>query len=389
MRERGGLRGRARVLYVAPFVTTFDRFSIAPLLVPIANDLHQPLGAVTAVATVYYVLYGGMQLVYGLLSDRIGRIRLMRVTCLATSATGLFSAFAPNLPLLIVGRALTGSLICSILPMALVYVGDRVPFHVRQRVIATLLTAVAVGTTAATLGAGLLAHYASWRIVFMLPALSALALSAALGWVPESMPDTGPSGPLETLSRLGGHPWLVFLCLVAVLEGAAILGNLTFLAPALEAHGANPALAGLVVASYGVAVLAGAQLVKRLRLGPPVLLLGGGLLLVAAYLVAAVDQHVPGVLVADMLAGVSYATMHSTFQAWATEAVPEARGAATALFVTAAFVGAGAGTSALAPLAQQGRWSLLFLIAAIATVPVAVLGSIGRRRFAENLRPDS
>jgi predicted MFS family arabinose efflux permease len=372
------------VLYAAPFVTTFDRFSIAPLLVPIAHDLHESLGAVTAVATAYYVLYGGMQLVYGLLSDRVGWIRLMRLTCLATCAAGIVSALAPNLPVLIVGRALTGSLICAILPTSLVYVGDRFPFRVRQRVIATLLASVAVGTTAATLGAGLLAHYATWRIVFLLPALCALGLSIMLRWVPESAPGGG-AGPMATLRRLARERWLLFLCPVAVLEGAAILGNLTFLAPALEAHGANPALAGLVVAAYGVAVLGGTQLVKRVRLRPHAMLLGGGMLLVAGYASAAVDQHVPGILVANLLAGLAYATMHSTFQAWATEAVPEARGAATAMFVTAAFVGAGIGTSALAPLTQSGRWTLLFAIAAAATVPVAVIGAAGRRRFGERL----
>jgi predicted MFS family arabinose efflux permease len=381
--EQSGLRGRARVLYAAPFVTTFDRFSIAPLLVPIAQDLHVSLGAVTAVATAYYVLYGGMQLVYGLLSDRLGRIRLMRVTCLATCVTGVVSALAPNLPVLIVGRALTGSLICAILPTSLVYVGDRFPFRVRQSVIATLMAAVAVGTTAATLGAGLIAHYGSWRIVFLLPALAALVLAATLGWVPESVPGSSAIGTLELLRGLARQRWLVFLCLVAVLEGAAMLGNLTFLAPALEAHGVNPAVAGAVAAAYGVAVLGGTQLVRRLRLAPHLLLAGGGLLLIAGYLAAATDQHIPGILVASLLAGLAYATMHSTFQAWATETVPEARGTATAMFVTAAFLGAGIGTSVLAPLTQSGRWGLLFLLAAAASVPVVVLGSVGRRRFAE------
>jgi predicted MFS family arabinose efflux permease len=379
--ESPGLRGRARVLYVAPFVTTFDRFSIAPLLVPIAHDLHQPLSAVAAVATAYYVLYGAMQLVYGLLSDRLGRIRLMRVTCLLACLTGLVSTLAPTLPVLVVGRALTGSLICAVLPTALVYVGDRFPFGARQRVIATLLAGSAFGTTAATAGAGLIAHWGSWRLVFLLPALSALALSWTLRWVPESMPAGGEQGPLRALRRLAGRPWLVFLCLVAVLEGAAILGNLTFLAPALEAHGASSALAGVVTAGYGVAVLAGTLVVRRLRVAAHTLLAGGGTLLVGAYLAAAADQRVPGVLAASVLAGLAYASMHSTFQAWATETVPEARGAATALFVTAAFLGAGLGAAALAPLTQADRWSLLFLLAAAATVPVVVLGAVGRRRF--------
>ncbi|MDQ6900568.1 MAG: MFS transporter, partial [Candidatus Dormibacteraeota bacterium] len=100
-----GLSGRSRILYVGPFLSMFDRFSIAPLLLPIAHDLRVTVAQVTVVATAYFLLYGAMQVVYGLISDRIGRVLLLRLTCVGAAAAGLVSAFAPNLPLLIAGRA--------------------------------------------------------------------------------------------------------------------------------------------------------------------------------------------------------------------------------------------------------------------------------------------
>lgn len=381
MRAPAGLGGRMRLLWVGPFVSMFDRFSMGPLLVPIAHDFRVPLSAVAIVASIYFLLYGAMQIVYGLLSDRIGRVRLMRLTLVGFAASGFISAAAPNLGVLLVGRALTGALICALIPSSLVYVGDSFPFRVRQQAIADLLAAVAVGTATATLGAGLLAHYLSWRLAFLLPALIALGLSYALRWLPESLRHAG-GGPLEQLGRVVRRPWAVFLVLFGLLEGAVMLGLITYLAPALEARGVNAAVAGLVASGYGVAVLGATQAVKRLAgVPPPLLVVAGGLALTACFGVAALRQDVVGILVASGLAGVAYGAMHSTFQTWATEIVPEARGTTTAAFASSIFLGAGLGTAATAPLAGSHQFGALFALAALLTLPMFVVGAVARARY--------
>jgi predicted MFS family arabinose efflux permease len=377
------LGGRERLLLAAAFVMFFDRFSLPPLLIPIARDLRQPLPAVAAAATAYFVLYGAMQVVYGLLSDRVGRVRLMRVTCLGAAAAGLLSAAAPGLPVLVVGRALTGGLICAVFPAALTYIADRFPFAVRQRAVADLLTAVALGTATAAFGAGLLAEHVSWRAAFLLPALAMLGLGFALRWLPESLPAPAAGSPVRQLREAARRPWVVFLSLVALPEGAVILGCLAFLAPALEAHGTPPAVAGLVTGAYGLAVLAGTQVVRRLRAGvrPWALIAGGGACLAMAFAAAALRQSAPVVLASSALAGLAYATMHSTFQTWATEVAPESRGTATALFATSAFCGAGLATVGLAGLAGARDYAALFWIAAAVTAPTMAVGAVGRWRF--------
>ncbi len=359
------LGGRARLLYAGTFAMFFDRFSIAPMLIPIARDLHVPLAAVASVATVYFVLYGAMQIVYGMISDRIGRVRLMRIACVGAAAAGTVSAVAPNLPVLVAGRAATAGTICALFPSALTYIADTFPFQVRQRAVADLLIWVALGTSMATLGAGLLATYVSWRGAFLLPAVAAAG------------------SPLDQLRRAALRPWVVFLVVLALPEGACILGFLTFLAPALEAHGASAAIAGLVTGIYGIAVLAGTQVVRRMAVGvrPWALIAGGGACLAACFAIAALRQTVPTILAASALAGLAYATMHSTFQTWATEMAPELRGTATALFATGAFLGAALSTAALAGLAEAGRYAALFWIAVLVTVPTMSIGAVARRRF--------
>src|ERR1700736_3180936 len=135
MREAGF---DVRLLSAGPFVTMIDRFAVAPLVIPIALDFHVQLGAVAIAATAYYFAYGLAQPFWGFASDRVGRIRVIRISLATTSAACALSALAPNLDLLIGARIIAGASVCAVLPTALVYLGDLVPFIRRQAVIAAV-----------------------------------------------------------------------------------------------------------------------------------------------------------------------------------------------------------------------------------------------------------
>lgn len=382
---------RFGLLYLGSFVSYADRFAIAPLLVSISRDLGESLAAVAAVASAYFLFYGAMQPVYGVMSDRVGRVRVLRWALLGTGVGNLLAAGAPFLGILVAAKAVAGAFAGAILPTALVYVGDRVSFSRRQHMIASVLSAGAVGTVAGSIGAGLIGNFASWRWVFAVVALLSLLLAAIIGRLPESLGEQRGAGPLTQLRRVTRHPWALFLFALAVAEGAVILGCFTFLAPALQASGVSTAVAGAVVATYGIAIVGTTQLVKQLVgrswVTPPRLIAFGGLVLVVAYLVAATDQLVPHIVVASVLIGVAYSFLHSTLQTWATEVAPEARGTATAFFVAGVSGGAAIGAAVAGGLAGEARYGLLFLMAAVVSAPVAVIAVIGRARFSRAASP--
>lgn len=378
-----------RLLSAGPLVTMIDRFAVAPLLIPIAMDFHVPLGVAAIAATGYYLVYGLAQPFWGFLSDRLGRIRVIRLSLGATAAGCALSAAAPNIEFLIGARILDGIAVCAILPTAIVYVGDMVPFKLRHAIIADVLAAVAIGTAAGSLGAGLFAHFLSWRLGFALPAVIAAGLVIAMGRLPESSAPKPTGGPVEQVRRAVRRPWARFLILFAIPEGAVVLGFLVYLAPALESTGANAAIAGLVVATYGVAVMAGTMVVKRIasRVPPWIPICIGGAMAIAGYLVVALDQHAYAVLFASMMIGGCYSIFHSTLQAWSTEIAPEVRGTAAALFVTGAWTGGAISSGVGAVFAQAHMYQDLFLVAAAMTVPVVVTAAIARARYPGSALP--
>jgi predicted MFS family arabinose efflux permease len=381
-----GSHGGLPLLQLAAFFSSFDRFAVAPMLVTIAASLGASLSEVAATASLYYLLYGVMQPVWGMLSDRVGRVRVMRLTLFGATLAGVISALAPNLGVLVATRALVGGLFAAVIPAALVYVGDTVGMDSRQKALADLMAASAVGTALATALGGLAAYLDAWRIAFAAPALAGGVLVLLLRHLPEpeGFALEEREGPLVQIGRVLARPWAVAVVVIAAVEGAVILGFLTFLAPSLESDGFSPAVAGLAVGLYGLAVLGWTRAVKLVsdRLGPAALILIGGGLLALGYASGALGQSLASVGIAAVLVGGGFAFMHSTLQTWATEVVPQARATVISHVAAALFVGSGVATTVAAPLAEAGRFGLLFATAAVVAVPLGLFAALARWRYA-------
>ena len=382
--------GGPRLLQLAAFFSSFDRFAIAPMLLTIAASLGASLTEVAATASLYYLLYGLMQPVWGMLSDRLGRVRVMRLTLFGAAFAGILSSLAPNLTVLIVARALAGGLFAAVIPASLVYIGDTVEMGSRQAALADLMAASAVGTALATVLGGLAAYLDGWRVAFAAPALAGAALAVLLARLPEpkAFSEQKREGPLVQAGRVLVQPWALAVIGIVLVEGAVILGFLTFLAPSLESAGFSPAVAGLAVGLYGLAVLGWTRTVKLVanRLGASALILIGAGMLSLGYASGAVGQSLASVSAAAIFVGGGFAFMHSTLQTWATEVVPEARATVVSLFAAALFAGSGVATMAAAPLAEAGSFDLLFALGALVAVPLGLFASLARHRYSRNRR---
>lgn len=386
METYGGadLKGPLRLLRAAAFLSNFDRFTIAPMLLTIAADLRVSIAEVAATASLYYLLYGLMQPIWGMLSDRLGRVRVMQLTLLTVVIPGLLSALAPSLLVLVVGRALAGGLFSAVIPAALVYIGDTVPLSFRQKALADQLAAGAVAIALATVAAGLAAQLDLWRFAFAAPALAAGVLGLLLARrLPEPERQGGGAGPLSQVGLVVRRPWAVLVILLALVEGGVILGFLTYLAPSLEAEGYSAAVSGLAVGLYGLAMLVWTQVLKGVadKLDRYALILIGGALLTLGYTAGALDRNLLGTALAAVLVGGGFAFMHSTLQTWATEVVPEARASVISFFAAALFAGSGIATIAVAPLAEAQSYGLLFAVAALIAIPLGLLGGLARLHY--------
>jgi predicted MFS family arabinose efflux permease len=377
-----------RLLLVAAFASTVDRVVIPPMLLTLAVALDVPFTRAALLASAYYLAYGGMQLVWGLVAARIGRVRLLRLTMTLGAIAGGLSALAPGYTSLLLARAVTGGLLGAVIPTVIIYVGDTIPVERRQHALADMAAAIALATSAGIALGGVCASFLSWRVGFALPAVLVGVLTVFVRRLPE--PDLAARPPVRAqLAMVLGHRWTWALLPCVLVEGAIAAGVVTYLAPALQSVGFGAATAGLAVALYGLSDV-GWTRVARLalrRLGAPGMILVGGGLFVAGFSVGAASQTLPGIALAGALIGGGWMFMHSSFQTWATMLVPPARAITLALFATALFAGSSLGTAALAPLADRGDFTTLFAVAAAVAVPLGLCGSALRRAYGATIPP--
>ncbi|HXD39532.1 MAG TPA: Bcr/CflA family efflux MFS transporter [Ramlibacter sp.] len=193
----------------------------------------------------FVAAYGGLQLVYGPLSDRIGRKPVLLLGLALAGAGSLLAAFAPDLPLLIVARVLQGAGSAAGTVVGRAMVQDLYGGHERTRMMALIGMTMGVCPPLGTLVGGQLHARFGWQANFALTAALALALLLAGWW---GIPDA----KLQGASRPGAWREL-YLGYVRLAREPAFLLYVVILATATATFYTFLGGAPLVLASYGVA----------------------------------------------------------------------------------------------------------------------------------------
>jgi predicted MFS family arabinose efflux permease len=272
---------------------------------------------------------------------------------LALFALGTFvSGFAPTLLTLDLLRLFTGAAAAGVIPVALAYVGDAVPYSERQAALGRVVSIASLGGVMSAALGGLIATLLSWRAMFIAYGLVAGAVAAWMLWMPvrraraAAAPRRGFFAPYIDLFRLAGKRAVALYALVFV-EGMVATSTVGFLGAFLfERDRLSYAAIGALLTLNGIASMLTARFVGRLvaRFGERGMMLLGGVLLTIAYFILGL-RPMPIFFPLGLLAGgAGFVIAHSTLQTRATELVPSMRGTAVALFAFSLFLGGGLGT---------------------------------------------
>lgn len=107
------------------------------------------------------------QLVYGPLSDRIGRIKVLLGGMALFSAASVACAFAPNVEVMLIARFAQALGACSATVIWQAVVIDRYEGKVSERVFATIMPLVALSPALAPLAGAVLESQLGWRSIFI------------------------------------------------------------------------------------------------------------------------------------------------------------------------------------------------------------------------------
>jgi YNFM family putative membrane transporter len=176
---RGSATSAITLLALASFAAQAMVRVTDSLLPQIAADLNVTVGAASIVVTVYLLAHGSVQLVIGPIGDRFGKYLCVSIAAAGSTLFVLACGLAPTLPVLIAARLGSGLATGWIIPFALAFVGDVIPYERRQQVIGRFLSGQILGQLFGQAAGGVLGDYFGWRNVFFL--LAALLGLATLG----------------------------------------------------------------------------------------------------------------------------------------------------------------------------------------------------------------
>lgn len=323
------------------------------MLPDLSRVFDAPLSMVGHVISFYAVTHGLMQLIYGPLGDRWGKYRVVMLTTLGCSVGAVLSAMSQDLDQLVMARILTAVSSAAIVPLALAWVGDQVPYAQRQETLARVGLGTMLGITAGQWLGGLITDNLGWRWAFV--AMSALFASVAvLLWREEkqvaaaSPPPPAGASFVQQTAEVFRTTWARKVLLIALMEGATVFGLLTITAAHLHhSHGLSLSMAGGTSALFGlggVLFMATARPTIQ-RLGEVNMARTGGALLVLSFAVIAFSPWWSLAIPACFFTGYGFAMFHNTLQAKATQMAPQARGTAVTLFASGLFLGQSIGVS--------------------------------------------
>jgi predicted MFS family arabinose efflux permease len=156
-----------RLLAGITFLVFFQAYMVAPMIPRLASYFHTTAETIGLAVPAYLIPYGVSTLFYGLLSDWIGRRRIMLASLLAFALLTGLTVTAQSATQMIIWRLLTGFGASGVVPLALALIGDLYPYQQRGRPLGWLFGAMAGGMAFGSTFGVLLEPALGWRGVFL------------------------------------------------------------------------------------------------------------------------------------------------------------------------------------------------------------------------------
>ena len=343
---------RSAVLSIAAVISV--AFAGSVIVTPLYALYQRKFGFSEIVLTLVYAVYvvGNVAalLLFGQLSDQIGRKRAALPALALAVASAMLFIFAADTAWLFVGRGLIGLAVGVASGTGTAWLAEEYGPSRRSTATLTAATANMSGIAAGPLLAGLLAQYAPWplRLPLVVYILAVLCVAVAIARLSETRrPSTRKLTDVRLRPRLG-----VPAPLIGAFAPAAVAGFVTFalgglyfaLIPGIvirDLHQTNIALGGAIV--FELALFAVVFIVLGRRLRPAAAMTTGLTVLVPAVALVVIAQaarSMPMLVVATALAGVAMAFGYRGSLQVVNEIAPDERRAeVVSSYFIACFVG--------------------------------------------------
>src|SRR4029077_11082547 len=180
----------------------FDAMLYALVLTHIMRDLSMSKATSGFLATLTLLASGIGGVFFGIIADRIGRKRALMLSILTYSLCSFASGLSTSILMLAIFRFILGLGMGGEWNTGATLVAETWPTELRAKAISVVQSSWAIGYALAALVAGIVLHYADWRMAFFVGILPALVTVWIRRDVPES--EMWERRRAERNQRIGG-----------------------------------------------------------------------------------------------------------------------------------------------------------------------------------------
>jgi predicted MFS family arabinose efflux permease len=372
------------ILGLMAFLANGDNYAAAPLLINIANDLKLTISSAAISVTAYMLSFGLFTLLFGPLSDRFGKVKIINIAAFGTAIFSILGATAFNLPSLISFRVMNGIFAAGIFPVTMALVGESFNDENRHKALGKVMGLMFLGGATATAIGGSLAYLGSWRLVYLIYGVGELLLAVIMFKVLER-----DKAIVEKINIIGTYKKALTnfrfmgLVLTVFFVGFTVFGSFTYSGQlVLKVTGFNIFIVGLILSFFGIGTVLGGKIAPRLRkkLKNNFLVLAGILGFIALSLLGySSNMYLLGL--SFLAFGISFIFLQSTLIATAQEKLPHMKGTAMSIASFNMFVGGAVGTSFNGIIMKNYGVSQIFKNASFIILFVGIAASIQVAKF--------
>lgn len=322
-----------------------------PALPTIAAEFGVHGGAAQGTMSAFFIGMAMGQLVYGPLSDRIGRRPPLLIGAVIYTLASLACAMAPSLEMLIVGRFAQALGACAGVVVARAVVSDKFNAVESARLFSLLFLVLGVAPLLAPSLGALLLQTVGWRAIFFVLAAFGLIVGLAIAFgLPESRSAAtaelaADESAMRSYKAVFGTRRLMGFVLAGAFNGAALFTYISASPGLFIGHfGVSATVFGWIFAAVAAGLIGASQVNRALlrRFSPPKLMQVGSIAAVACSLLfvtlaATGLASLPITILLLFSALASYGFVVSNSMAMALSLMPERAGAISALIGSASF----------------------------------------------------
>jgi predicted MFS family arabinose efflux permease len=367
------------ILGLMAFLANGDNYAAAPLIINIAADLNLTVSVAAMSVTAYMLAFGVFTLIFGPLSDRFGKVKIINIAAIGTAIFSVLGAFAFNLPSLIFFRAMNGAFGAGIFPVTLALVGQSFDDQNRQKAIAKVMGLMFLGGATATIIGGALAYFGSWRLVYLAYGIAEFIIAMImLKTLERDQPVVERLNIFEAYKEPLSNFSFMKLVMTIFFVGFSVFGSFTYSGKLIQTTtGYNLLVVGLILSLFGVGTVVGGRIApalrKKLKSG---FLVSAGIIGGASLLSMAVSTNAWLLSLALFGFGVAFIFLQSTLITTVQEKLPKRRGTAMSLASFNMFVGGAVGTSINAMVIETGSLATIYISSAVIMFLVSIVAAL-------------